>query len=52
VAAPVADGMKISVAPTGTALTQGDLVDLLHPGNAGHAKLAAAFESVLPQSEP
>jgi lysophospholipase L1-like esterase len=48
VAAFVADGMNIAIAPTGTALnTDTDMVDLLHPGNAGHAKLAAAFESVL-----
>jgi hypothetical protein len=48
VAALVADGMNIVIAPTGTALNiDTDMVDLLHPGNAGHAKLAAAFASVL-----
>jgi hypothetical protein len=43
----VAEGMHIVIAPTGSALEPGDLVDLLHPGNTGHAKLAAAFESVI-----
>jgi hypothetical protein len=48
VAAFVADGMNIVIAPTGSALNADtDLVDLLHPANAGHAKLAAAFASVL-----
>jgi hypothetical protein len=42
-----AEGMHIVIAPTGSALEPGDLVDLLHPGNPGHAKLAAAFESVI-----
>ncbi len=52
VAGLAADGIHVSIAPTGSALTRADMVDLLHPGNAGHAKLAAAFESVLPQPEP
>jgi lysophospholipase L1-like esterase len=48
VAGLVSDGMNIVIAPTGTALNADtDLVDLLHPANAGHAKLAAAFASVL-----
>jgi hypothetical protein len=47
VAGFVAEGMHIMIAPTGSALAPGDLVDLLHPANAGHAKLAAAFQSVL-----
>jgi lysophospholipase L1-like esterase len=52
VAELAADGMNITVAPTGSALQQSDLVDLLHPGNAGHAKLAAAFASVLGTTGP
>jgi len=46
VAAMVADGMNIKIAPTATALdTATDFADFLHPNNAGHAKLAAAFSS-------
>jgi lysophospholipase L1-like esterase len=52
VAGLTADGMNLRVAPTGTALLPADMVDLLHPGNAGHAKLAAAFESVLQPVSP
>ncbi len=41
----IADGMNITVVPTDAVLDPGtDFVDLLHPNNAGHAKLAAAFE--------
>ncbi len=41
-----ADGMNIVVVPTDTVLDPNtDFVDLLHPNNAGHAKLAAAFEN-------
>jgi len=50
VAGLVADGMNITLAPTGSALDAStDMADLLHPNNAGHARLAAAFASVLPQ---
>jgi lysophospholipase L1-like esterase len=44
----VADGLNIQIAPTATALNVAtDIVDGIHPNNVGHAKLAAAFESVL-----
>ncbi len=39
------DGMNLLVVPTDTALDPAtDFVDLLHPNNGGHAKLAAVFE--------
>jgi lysophospholipase L1-like esterase len=42
-----AQGLNIQVAPTATALDPAtDLTDLVHPNNGGHAKLAAAFQSV------
>ncbi len=40
-----ADGLNITLVPTDRVLNPGsDFVDLLHPNNAGHAKLAATFE--------
>lgn len=40
-----ADGLNVVVVPTDTALDPGtDFADILHPNNAGHAKLAAVFE--------
>ncbi len=48
VAGLVGDGMNIQVAPTATALNPGsDMEDKVHPNNAGHHKLAAAFAGVL-----
>ncbi len=45
VPAMAADGMNLVIVPTDRVLDPGgDFVDLLHPNNAGHAKLAAAFE--------
>lgn len=50
VAGLVNDGMNIVVAPSAQAFDPAtDMSDMLHPNNAGHAKLAAVFESVLPQ---
>jgi hypothetical protein len=43
----VANGMNILIAPTGTTLQPSDLVDVVHPGNEGHTKLASAFISVI-----
>ncbi len=41
----VADGMNVQIVPTSRVLDPGtDFADILHPNNAGHAKLAAAFE--------
>ena len=40
-----ADGMSVDIVPTDRVLDPGsDFVDLLHPNNTGHAKLAATFE--------
>ncbi len=40
------DGLNVVIVPTDRVLdTDTDFVDLLHPNIAGHAKLAAAFES-------
>ena len=39
------DGMNVVIVPTDQVMDPGsDFADLLHPNNAGHAKLAAAFE--------
>jgi lysophospholipase L1-like esterase len=49
VAKLVAEGMNIVVAPTAKAFDPAtEMSDLLHPNNAGHAKLAAAFAQALP----
>ncbi len=43
-----ADGMDVEIAPTASALDPlTDLTDIVHPNNAGHAKLTAAFRGVL-----
>ncbi len=41
----VADGMNLAIVPTDRVMNADtDFADNLHPNNAGHAKLAAAFE--------
>jgi lysophospholipase L1-like esterase len=49
VAKLVAEGMNIVVAQTAKAFDPAtEMSDMLHPNNAGHAKLAAAFVQALP----
>jgi lysophospholipase L1-like esterase len=48
IAALTADGMRIGIAPTASALNPAtDLSDNLHPNDAGHLKLAKAFAGAL-----
>jgi lysophospholipase L1-like esterase len=45
----VAEGMNVVVAPTSQAFNPAtEMADMLHPNNAGHAKLAAVFAAALP----